>query len=172
MESKHPWKARLIIGILMLVLAFIGMVVTDVHAGGGFIYWRWVIPVYAILALWLSWYTHLKAPDTRLVTFAHEILHWIGLILAELLVSWFVHLGTLSRFNAGLVDLTLLALAIYLAGVYLEKTFLLIGMVLGVLALFSAFVAQYLWAIAIPILIGAVAVIGIMVRVSHKKLQK
>ena len=169
MKPQHPWQARLGVGIAMLLFAFIGMVITDIFSGGGFEYWKWIVPVYAILALWLSWYTHRNPEIVRLVSLGHEILHWVGLILAVALISWFVHLGNLSRFNAGLVNLTLLALTVFLAGVYTDKTFLLIGVVLGIFAFFSALVVQYLWAIIIPILLGGAIIVGLIVWTSHKK---
>ena len=169
MEGKHPWQARLGVGVTMLLLAFFGVVVTDVASGDSFDFWKWVAPIYAILSLWLSWYTRKASKIDRLALLGHEALHWVGLILAVLLISWFVHLGNLSRFNAGLVNLTLLALTVFLAGVYTEKTFLLIGMILGIFAFFSAFIVQYLWAILIPVLIGGIAVITLIVWLGHKK---
>src|ERR1700676_2866548 len=60
MQPAHPWKARLSVGIIMLVLAFLGMVVTDVRTVGGWDYWKWMVPVYAILPLWLGGYDNRK----------------------------------------------------------------------------------------------------------------
>jgi hypothetical protein len=166
---KHPWQARLGIAIIMLVLAFLGMVTTDVHSTGGWDYWRWVVPVYAVMALWLSWYVKRKTKTISPITLWHELLHWIGLILAVFLVSCFVNLGTVSRFNAGLFDLTLLSLGVFLAGVYIETTFLFIGIVLGIFAFLSAFVAQYLYAFLIPILVAGLLIIGVTIWFSHRK---
>jgi hypothetical protein len=166
---KHPWRARLIVGILMLFLAFLGMVFTDIFKSGGWDYWKWVVGVYAILALWLSWYIRRKQAVISPITLGHELLHWLGVIATVFMVSYFVHLGIMSRFMAGIFDLTLLSLGVFLAGVYIESTFILIGVILGVLALFSAIITQYLYAIVIPILIGGAIVIGIMIWLSHQK---
>ena len=169
MDAKHPWGARLAVALAMLVLAFLGMIVTDVKSTGGFDYWKWVIPVYALLALWLSWYVRRKSEVFRSVTLGHEVLHWIGLIAAVFMVSFFVHLGLISRFIAGLFDLTLLALAVFLAGVYIESTFFLIGIVLGLFAAFAAAFIEYLYAFVVLILIAGGVIIAIMVWLSHKK---
>lgn len=169
MESKHPWKARLGVGITMLLLAFLGMVIVDITKGGGWDYWKWIVPVYAILALWLSWYIRRNATTVSPITLIHEIFHWLGLIAAVFLVSFFADLGIISRFIAGLFDLTLLSLAIFLAGIYIESTFLFIGLFLGALATVSAVVVQYLYAILIPLTLGILIIIGISLSVSHKR---
>ncbi len=170
-SSVHPWKARLVVGSIMLGLAFIGMVITDVQKTGGWDYWKWVVPVYAILAIWLSWYVKRQNQIVSPISIGHEILHWAGLILSIFLVSYFVHLGTVSRFIAGLFDLTLLSLAVFIAGVYLDHIFLLVGVVLGVFALLTALLVQYMWAIAIPVAIGGVGVLAIYLWLAHSKSQ-
>lgn len=169
MIHKHPWQARLGVALAMLILAFIGMVVTDLNQTGGWDYWKWVIPIYAILALWLSWYTRKRSDALRPVTIWHELLHWTGLILAVVIVSYLQHLGTISRFAAGLFDLVLLSLAVFLAGIYIEATFFVIGIALGLLALFSGFILQYLWSFVLPILVAAAIVVGLTIWISHRK---
>jgi hypothetical protein len=172
MEAKHPWQARLAVGIIMLVLAFLGMVVTDVKSTGGFDYWKWMVPVYALLALWLSWYVRRQTQTLSPITLWHEVLHWVGLFLSVFMVAYLVDLGTLSRFLAGIFDLTLLALAVFLAGIYIETTFLFIGIVLGVFAMLAAILIEYLYAILIPILLAGAVITALVVYLSHKKFTK
>ncbi len=164
MIPTHPWKARLGVGLVMLILAFIGIVITDVYATGGWDYWRWVIPIYAVLALWLSWYVKRQTQTISPITLGHELLHWIGVILAVFLVTLYVDLGTVSRFAAGIFNLTILALGVFLAGIYIERTFLLIGTVLGVFAGLSAFIVQYLYAFLVPILIASAIIAVFMAK--------
>ncbi len=172
MQPAHPWKARLSVGIIMLALAFLGMVVTDIRTVGGWDYWKWMVPVYAILALWLSWYVKRKQQTVSPITIWHEVLHWAGLICAIFLVSHLVQLGTISRFIAGIFHLILLSLAVFLAGIYIESIFLLIGVILGVFALLTATLVQYMYVFIIPIIIAAVLVMAISVWISHKKFKQ
>jgi len=172
MTPKHPWQAKFGVAIIMLALAFLGMVSTDVHSTGGWDYWRWVVPIYAVLALWLSWYVKRKTKTVSPITLWHELLHWIGLILAVFLVSCFVTLGSVSRFNAGLFDLTLLSFGIFLAGVYIETTFIFIGIVLGVFAFLAAFVAQYLYAFLIPVVLAGLLIVGLTLWFGHRKFKR
>ena len=166
--SKHPWKAKLSVGIAMLAIAFLGMVVTDVNSEGGWDYWKWAVPIYAILSLWLSWYVKHEMQVVSPISLRHEILHWVGVIAAVFLVSFLVHLGTLSRFSAGLFNLIILALGVFLAGVYIESTFLIIGLLMGIFALLTATVLQYLYAFIIPLIIAGLLILAISVYLSHR----
>jgi hypothetical protein len=153
----------------MLILAFLGMIVNDTRITGAWDYWKWVVPIYALLALWLSWYTKEEKDPMNFVTLRHELFHWIGLIGAIFLVSYLVHLGTISRFIAGIFNLILLSLGIFLAGIYIESTFILVGIVLAIFALLTAALVQYMYVIVVPVLIGAMIILGLLAWLSHKK---
>jgi hypothetical protein len=162
-------KARFAVGIIMLVLAFFGMVVTDVYKGGSWDYWKWVVPIYAILALGLSIYVK-KAKETYSPkTLFHEALHWAGLIGSIFLTSHFSALGLMSRFEVGLVHLVLVALAVFTAGIYIEPIFLFIGLCIGGFAFLAAAFVEYIYAVAVPVLIGCAILFGIWVWLSHRK---
>jgi hypothetical protein len=172
MTPSHPWKARILVGIIMLVLAFIGMVVTGVYSRGGWQYWRFVIPVYAILALWLSWYLKRQLQTISPITIWHEVCHWLGLLCAIFLVSHLSNMGILSHFIAGIFHLILLSLALFIAGIYIEVSFVLIGIVLGFFAYISAALVEYMYSFVIPISLGAIAITGVTIWISHKRFKK
>lgn len=168
----HPWKARLIVGFIMLALAFFGVVMTDIQTTGGWNYWKWIVPIFAILSLWLSWYVKRQKQIVSPIKIWHELLHWLGLILAIFLVSYLADIGTISRFVAGIFHLILLSLTVFIAGIYIETIFIFVGIVLGIFALLTAVFIQYLYAIAIPVIIGAVIVIVLSVWLSHRSFNK
>ncbi len=169
MKPSHPWKARIFVGIIMLTLAFLGMAITDIRSAGGWDYWKWMVLIYAALALWLSWYIKKEQKTVTPVFIWHEVLHWVGLICAIFLVSHLVHIGTISRFVAGIFQLILLSLALFIAGVYIETTFIVIGLVLGVFAWMTAELVQYVYVFIIPIVIFAAAINIIVVWLAHKR---
>lgn len=168
-EIRQTWKARLGVSVAMLTLAFLGLVVTDVKSTGGWDYWKWIIPIYALLALWLSWYIKRQKETLSPITLGHELLHWFGLIATVFLVSMFVKQGIVSRYAAGLFDLSLLALGVFMAGIYIEWTFLATGLVLGVMAFLSSFIVQYLFAFIIPLLIAGAIITALTLWISHRK---
>lgn len=172
MHPKHPWGARLGVGIAMLVLAFLGIIITNVATTGGWAYWRAVVPIYAVMALWLSWYMRRTQEVVKPVTLWHELLHWVGLFFMIFLVEIYLHAGLLSRNLASLFTLTLLSLTVFTIGIYIESTFILIGIVLGIFAAIVAIAIEYLYAFTIPALLIGIGVISYIIWHSHQKITK
>ncbi|HEY2811094.1 MAG TPA: hypothetical protein VGJ00_06890 [Rhabdochlamydiaceae bacterium] len=162
------FKVPVLVGWVMLVLGFIGVVCTDVSKEGAWQYWRVLALIYALMSLGVNLYLRKKGWKTTLYSFWHELWHWVGLLLCVSLISYLVKIGIISRFLAGLQILTLLALSTYLIGVYIEITFIPIGIVLGLCAVGIAFFDQYLYAIAIPVLLIASGIVLWLVHRAHK----
>ena len=100
-HHKHPWKARLLVTLIMLIMAFAGLVVSDVKKDGAWTYWRVMVPCFALLCLWLSWYLRRTAKHVLTpITIWHEMLHWLGLILTVYLISTFVNMGVMGKKKA------------------------------------------------------------------------
>lgn len=147
--NKNVWRIRFIVGFLMLTIAFVGMVFTNISSQGGWIYWRTMTPIYALLCIGLSLYLrHMKLSDT-LVTVWHEIWHWFGLLLAVFVLSKLVDMGFMNHLQAGVQVLLLLALATFLAGVYIDSTFIITGILLGLMIWMVGFLNLYLYAFAL-----------------------
>lgn len=145
---------RLFIAIIMLGLSFIGLVVSDIRANGAWDYWRVMVPVFAILCLFLSWYLRHKQKIMTATTIWHELVQWFGLALGVYLINVFVNVGLIGRFEAGLIVLTMLALNTFITGIYVESTFFVIGILLGLFAAAAALLAAYIYTIMLPLTIG------------------
>jgi hypothetical protein len=169
MPTRHPWEARLIICAIMLILSFIGIVYTDVTVNGGWEYWKWIVPIYAALALWLSWYLKHKEQQISMVTIWHELLHWAALIASTFLLYDLLQMGLVSRFSAGIIVLNLISLAVFLAGIYIEPTFLFIGTVLAIFSWLVALTVEYLYAFALLTMLLGAAGASIIIWIKHKK---
>lgn len=154
-KTSHPWRIRTIIGLLMLILAFIGLIITDTNRDGAWIYWRIMSPIYAILSIGLSWYLRNKKTFQLKVEIWQEILHWIGLILAVYIISTFVNIGLIGRFEAGLMVLIVLAVTTFLAGIYHDVIFMILGAILAIFSIGAALLNQYLYTIMLPITLVA-----------------
>ncbi|MBS0604899.1 MAG: hypothetical protein JSS60_07670 [Verrucomicrobia bacterium] len=171
-HSGTSIRLRLVVALLMLALGFIGVIVTDVRKDGAWTYWRFLCIVYAILSLGLSWHLRKQGWKTSLLTLWHEVAHWAGLMGAIIIASYFVQIGMIGRFEASLLTLLLLALATYLAGIYTESTFILIGVMLGGFAAGIAFLDEYLYNIILPVTIVAGILLVVFVHHAHKKLTR
>lgn len=170
-HPKHPFRARAIVALIMLALSFIGLVITDIKRQGALTYWQVMVPVFAILCLGLSVYIRQTVDVIRPISIWHEVLHWIGLGGSVCLVWFYVHIGTIGRFEAGLFVLTLLALTTFLVGIYVDYSFLIIGLMLGFFAAAAAFVEEYLFSIMLPLTIVVGAGLYFFIRMRHKRYQ-
>ncbi len=168
-NNNTAFKTRLITASIMLMLGFIGVFITDIKKDGAWHYWQFLAVVYAALSLALNWHLKRKGWKTTLLTIWHEIAHWVGLMAAIFVASYFVSIGLVGRFEASLLTLLLLALATYLAGIYIESTLIFVGIALGVLGACIAFLDAYLYNVLLPITIVTAIILVLMIRYSHKK---
>ncbi|MBI2812266.1 MAG: hypothetical protein HYX67_15750 [Candidatus Melainabacteria bacterium] len=165
-------KLRLIAALLMLVLGFIGVIVTDIKKDGAWEYWRFLCVIYALISVLLSWSLRKKGWKSTVLTIWHEIAHWAGLVAVIFICSYFVRIGLISRFEASFVTLLLLALTTYLAGIYTEPTLILIGIVLGSFAAMLGFLDEYLYNVLLPITVIAAVLLFVFIHHAHNKLTK
>ncbi|WP_420421111.1 hypothetical protein [Simkania sp.] len=166
-QHHHHWKMRLLVALIMLGLSFIGLIVSDLKQNGAWNYWRVMVPIFAILCLFLSWYLRRQKKIMTAATIWHELVQWVGLALSVYLVSIFVKIGLMGRFEAGLVALTLLALTIFIAGIYVEATFFLIGLLMGIFAAAAALMAAYVYTVMLPL---TIIVAVLLVWVARKRM--
>lgn len=166
--TAKRWKARLIVSLTMLALAFVGLMIMDLHPRSYWVFSQIMAGLYAVLSLWLFWYLHRGEHKVHGSTIWHQLLHWLGLLLAVYITSIFVSTGVMASVQAGLMTLTLLALTIFLAGVYTDTSFMLIGITLAIFAAGAALVQAYLSALMIPVILLAALVIYIMLHREKK----
>ena len=136
------WKARLFVSLVMLGLAFLGLIIMDLHPRSYWLFSQIMSALYALLSLWLYWYLNRGQHKVDGSTIWHQLLHWLGLLLAVYITSVFVSTGVMASIQAGLMTLTLLALTVFLAGVYTDTAFMLIGITL-LIRFFRPSVHQY-----------------------------
>lgn len=155
----HPWKARLIVGIVILVLAFLGLIFTNLSHDNAWLLWRYITPLFAIICLVFTAYMRSKKHLLTTITIVHELFHWLGLFIAVFCISVLVDIGVIGKFPASLTVLAMLALTIYILGVYLDTTFALIAILLWVFTLLVAWLQVYIFIIIIPLTIIVLAII-------------
>jgi hypothetical protein len=153
-------KLRTAISITMLLLAFIGVVITDFTPAHAWKYWSFTTLIFAFICVSLSFLTARKYNSFPFALVGREALHWFSLIVMVYLVALFMHFGVLSDVLAGLFILTLLTLTTLLAGIHFDAMYILVGLVLAIFALVSAAFVQYFMLIAlITLLVAGVALV-------------
>ena len=155
-HPAHPWRARFVISCIMLLLGLVGLVIADIRHNGALLYWKWITPVYGILAIGLSWYLHHRKEDFRPMHLLQEVFHWAAAIGSVYIFNMFVAIGIMGRFEAALAVIIALGLATFLAGLYIESTLIVVGILLSLFAAGVAIVDEYLYSIMIPLTIIAI----------------
>jgi hypothetical protein len=161
MEQKHTfiqnhyWKIHAVIALALILLSFIGVLVTNFISSVAWKYWNISIPIFALLCIILNWADNrAQMREHAFKLLIQEILHWGGILLTIYLVSIFVHYGLVSNIDAGLFVLTLLALGTFMAGVYLNKTFYIISFVQALFVCSTIFFIKYLIIISIVLILA------------------
>lgn len=163
------WRARVYTTITLLLLAFVGLIVNDFLPHANWYYWRFISPFFAVISMWLNWYLDARISFKRREPMWKEVLHWLAFLLSIYMVSVFVDTGVVGRVEAGLVALTLISLTTFLAGIYFDPTFIIIGVVVGIFNLAAGLVHIYLSLVMIPVVvIAAVIVIVASIRAKNK----
>lgn len=167
-NSFHPWKARFLAGLTMIVLSFIGLVLSNIWPNDAWNYWRVLAVLFGVLCIFLSIYLRKKEHSFSFVKLSQEILHFLTLLFSVFLLSLFVKTGMMGRFQASLAILTATSLIIFLAGIYIESSFLLIGIALGLFSIGSAYLTFYLYTIMLPIALLAIGGLFLLVYLKKK----
>jgi hypothetical protein len=145
-----------IVGLGMVVLAFLAIAFSDVSGGRTQGYWTALVVIYAIAAYTVDQlYSGVSFRDVRRAL--SLALHWGGVFAAMLLVYYFTASGRFANANIGLANGLVLALGTFLYGVHGNWRFMVIGGALGLGTLGVAFTEEYLW-----ILFGIVVLALIM----------
>lgn len=165
----HPWKARFLVGLAMIVLSFVGLILTSLSDGGAEMYWKIVTPIFAILSIWLSCYLRKKGSSFSLATLVREIFHWIAMLLGVFLYCFFVKTGAMGKAAADIAILTTLAVTLFIAGIYIEPSFIFIGVAMGLFAAGVAYMKTYLYTVLLPIAALAIGVLFLFAYFKRKK---
>jgi hypothetical protein len=141
--------------IILLVLALVGIALTDLYPARSLLYWQAVVPAFAVLCIIAQWSRMGSERHSRLRLIWTQVLHWGAVLLVMRLL--FVHdvQKLLDSDITGLVLLYLLALGTFLAGIYLDWRLGVVGVFLAVSALAVAFIDE----VALPMVALAIIVV-------------
>jgi hypothetical protein len=155
-DPKHPatgtpatfaiprtWKVGAIAGIIMVLLALLGIGLTTTNSSVAPTYWISLVPLYGVLCVVTAWRRHDKHLESREVV--RQVLHWVGIGVALALDFYIRGTGVETGIAAGLNAVLLLALGCFLAGIHLDWLFMLVGVLLGAALVVVAKADQYLW---------------------------
>jgi hypothetical protein len=147
----------------MVGLALLGALLAALDAPLARKYWMTLIPVYGVLCTVTAWRRSQQAGASGGALVLRQVLHWVGIGGAVLIDFSIRGAGADAQQATGWSALLLLALGCFLAGVHLDWSFGLVGLLLALTLVLAARAEQYLWLL---FLVGIV-LIGVLVLASR-----
>ena len=160
-----------IILIMLILLAIIGIGITDFSPAESHRYWFAMVPVFAGACLILEW-SRARGKGQKWTTILRtQVLLWLGLLLAVRLAYLLLHTGRLDNENTGLIILLLLALTTFFAGIHLGWRLFIVGIFLGLALIGATYLEEFVW-IFLFIAIVVVVIFLLLKRFAGTKMGK
>ncbi|MCH9699703.1 MAG: hypothetical protein K0U68_16530 [Gammaproteobacteria bacterium] len=141
----------------LVILALIGVVITDVSPEIAHAYWVGMLVVYGLSAMYCGKKrATIKGGLAGIVV--KQIIHWTATLVAVLCVYSLLHTGSLSYDETGIIILLIIALGTFLAGIQVGIYFYALGFLLALATVIVAYVEEFMWIIVIAAMIIVVSV--------------
>jgi len=141
----------------LLVLALVGIGITDFSSRDGFWYWLSIAPVFAVVSAAVTWSRARSAGGNPPQMLGRQVLHWVAMVPALGVVYALEHSGRLNREDAGLVSLMVLSLTTLIAGVHFDWRLACLGALLALASVCAALIEEFFWMILLPLLLLGIA---------------
>jgi hypothetical protein len=152
-----PITAAAILAVTMIVLALVGAGATLANVSWAERYWLWLVPVFGVICTVTAW----MRTRTLDWTVLRQVLHWLAVgVTIAIDFSFFRRSGEQTSITTSLNSLLLLALGCLLAGIHLEWSFALVGILLLATAFTVAVAQEYM---ALVMLLGVLLIALVLV---------
>jgi hypothetical protein len=157
-KPGHRQLSSIVFGVLV-VASVIGIAVMDFSARNGIWYWLAMVPVFGIASIAFAWYSSRDQGKLRSRLIWRQVLHWLTLALAILLIYLMTRAELVGRGIAGLMALLMFAIVTLLAGVHFDWRLAVLGVILAATFAAGVLMQEFFWLLLIPTAILAVIVI-------------
>jgi hypothetical protein len=147
-----------IIMILLVLLAIVGIGITDFSPQLSHWCWLAIIVITGIACLVMEWSRARKKGLSATTIVKKEVFIWLSVLVAVNLVYFLFHSGRLDSENTGLVILLILALATFMAGLRQDWRLCLLGVFLGGALILATYLEEFLWIVLMVVLAAAAGV--------------
>lgn len=154
---RVPRNVATTLAVIMMLLALVGAGASLANLSWTEKYWLYLVPVFGAICTIAAW-VHTRRFDWTVV---QQILHWlaVGVVIA-VNYRYLSSSGEQTSGATGLSSLLILALGCLLAGIHLEWTFALVGLLLLAIAIFVAVAQEYM---ALVLLFGFLLIAAVLV---------
>jgi hypothetical protein len=152
-----PITIAAMFAVAMIILALIGAGATLANVTWAEKYWLWLVPVFGIICTAAA-FTRTGTLDRAVI---RQILHWLAVGIAIAIdFNFFRRSGEQTSITTSLSSMLLLALGCLLAGIHLEWSFALVGILLLVTAYIVAVAQEYM---ALVIILGILLIAAVLI---------
>ena len=155
-RSLH-WKAEFALLCVMLLIAMIGMAVTQASVSGAWEYWMFAVLVFAGVGTFRDFRWARRTHTSFWRSTLKHLVHWSVLLLVMKALFWMERYNAISRESASIAAILLLALTSIHAGLHFHWTFAIVGVVLAVMSVVLGVLEQSMllsWFIVLPLVFG------------------
>ena len=161
------WKLEFVLLCVMLLIAMVGMAVTQASVSGAWEYWLFAVLVFAGIGTFrdFRWarQTHTSFWKSALM----QLVHWAVLLLVMKALFWMERYNAISREASSIAAILLLATTSIHAGLHFHWTFAIVGVVLAVMSVVLGVLEQSMllsWFIVLPLVIGGMFIFYLKTR--------
>lgn len=153
------WMVRMVLAVVLVGMSLIGLALVAAGAAAEQWYFHLLVVAFAGVSVWE--HTVATGSDWSWRNVRGLVLHWLGFVVAFNLLFVLLRQGMLQRNEVALVAMILLGLTVYLAGVYYDSTFLVVGPVVALAGVGVGYVQQYLFILMFLLVLVIVAVLAV-----------
>lgn len=143
--QKRYFSIEQSVFIVLMILSFIGLVITDFSQHDGYGYWMFMVLVFGALSIFVSWLQAKQNASSIANIVKVQGLHWFHTLIIVGVSSLLNRSGELTELSASLVTLLILALATMLDGMRIGWQFSLLGFFLASCTLIIVYVEDFIW---------------------------
>ncbi|OQK17757.1 hypothetical protein AU255_07805 [Methyloprofundus sedimenti] len=137
-----------VIYVTLVLLALLGMAITNFSPADAHFYWLSMTFVFALGAIVTGW-QRARDRQTKTKLVATQLLHWGSTFIAVMVVYAFLHSGQVQNETVALMILLILSLSTFLDGIHVGWQFYALGILLAISTVIISYLDEYIWIIAI-----------------------
>ncbi len=152
----------------LLMLAILGIGITDVSPTRSYWYWILMVPVFGGACAWMGRERGRKDGQSRWSFLQVELFYWLSVLASIQVVYFLFRSGRIDGENTGLIVLLILALSVFQAGFRLGWRLCALGLLLAVALLLATYLKTFIWIVLLLLAAGA----GIYAALAKKRAQE
>ena len=170
-RSLH-WKIEFILLAIMMLVAMVGMAVTQASVNGAWGYWLFAVLLFGGVGTFRDFKWARQAHKPVWTSLTKQILHWVILLLVMKALFWMERYNAISREAASDCAILLLATTSIHAGIHFHWTFAIVGVVLAVMSVIVGVLEQSMLLsslIILPLVLGGAFLIMLKLRKATRR---